>query len=247
MAHAVAPVFDQTLVQELILLGGQGVLELAIIADLDFFIPALVTDDTFALKRRRLAHVDCQVGERDSECRVGSALRNVGSCRDGPLAVGDLIGQVDSAAFGILGKGVGIVCVQAVARIARSGKIHTCREGQVRICLLILAVAPLHLEVLHLTVIRVTFLTHDGGQITDVERTGILIAFGIGRLRCQSPGSTGIDLTCQCQVGILTQGKVVTAIAQVKTAVIVLAESGHQDTTLVFLAEGEIAERHRNG
>ena len=98
-------------------------------------------------------------------------MRNVGRRRDGPLAVGDLIGQVASAALGILGKGVGIVCVQAVARVARSSKIHTCREGQVRICLLILAVAPLHLEVLHLTVIRVTFFTHDGGQITDIEIT----------------------------------------------------------------------------
>ena len=180
VAHAVAPVLDQTLVQKFVLLGGQRVLEPAIVAHLDLLIPALVAHGALALERCRLGHVDSQVGERDSNRRVGCALRHVGIRREGPLAVGNLVGQVHRAALGILGKGTGVVGVEAVARIACSGKVHAGRESQVRIGFLVLAVAPHHLEVAHFVVIGIAFLACHGREVVDAERARELVAFGIG-------------------------------------------------------------------
>ena len=247
VADAVTPVLDQVLVQELVLLGGQRVLEFSCIADLDFLIPALVTHSALALEGGVLAHGDGQVGERDSDRRVGRALRDVSCCRDGPLAVGNLVGQIHGTALGVLGKGVSVIGIQAVAGIAGGGEVDAGREGQVGVGLLALAVVPQYLEVVHLVVVGVTLLARHRGQVVDTERTRVLVAPGIRGLGRQAPRTTRVDFARDGQVGMLSQRQVVAAITQVETPVIVLTEGGHQDTALVFLAEGEIAKGHSNG
>ena len=106
---------------------------------------------------------------------------------------------------------------------------------------------PHHLEVFHLVVVGITFLACHRREVVDIEGAGILIALGIGRLCRQAPRTTRVDFTRQCQIGILAQRQIVTAIAQVEATVIVLAEGWHQNTALVLLAEGEITEGYRNG
>ena len=63
--HTVAPILDQVLVQELILLGCQRILEFTRVAHLDFLIPFFIAHCTFTLERSRLAHGDGDVGERN--------------------------------------------------------------------------------------------------------------------------------------------------------------------------------------
>ena len=67
VTHAIAPVLDQALAEKDILLGCQRILELTIVAHLDFLIPAFFAHYTLALEWRRLAHVDGEVGERDGD------------------------------------------------------------------------------------------------------------------------------------------------------------------------------------
>ena len=63
VAHAVAPILNQALMQEFILLSRQRILEAATVTDLNLLIPLLVTHSMFALEWCRLAHVDRQIGE----------------------------------------------------------------------------------------------------------------------------------------------------------------------------------------
>ena len=67
MVHAVSPVLDQTLLEELILLGSERVLENTGIGELDFLIPFLSAHRFLALERAHLRQCDCHIRERHRE------------------------------------------------------------------------------------------------------------------------------------------------------------------------------------
>ncbi len=121
--HAVTPVLDKAFFEKDILLGRQRVLQLAGIRKLDFFIPARGTDSFFALERIDLRHAYGNIGKRNRQRGVLSALGDIERCRQRPFALRKAVGHVYSRAFGILGERRRVIRVKVVARVAGSREI----------------------------------------------------------------------------------------------------------------------------
>ena len=85
MLHAVFPVFYQALLEELVLIGGQRVLELPGIRHSDLLIPTFASNGFLAFERCELRHGHIDVGEGDGKRGVLRALRYVGCGRQAPF------------------------------------------------------------------------------------------------------------------------------------------------------------------
>ena len=105
--------------------------------------------------------------------------------------------------------------------------------------------APQHLEVLLQAVVGRSFLAVFRKQVGDVEIAVVLVALGIGAARAESPRAFGVYFARKGKVYIVADGEIVAAVAQIKAAVVVVAESGHYHARRIFFAEREVAERHR--
>ena len=140
--HSVAPVLDQAFLEKLVLGRCQGVVENALIAQLDFLIPSLGAYGMFALERSDLTQRNGYVWERNRQSRVLTALGNRRVGRERPFGSGQAVGQVYRARFRIFGESARIVAVEIVARISARGVVDARREIQVGIRLGILSVVP---------------------------------------------------------------------------------------------------------
>ena len=106
---------------------------------------------------------------------------------------------------------------------------------------------PSEAEVLHLHIIGRALVAIDGCEETQIEIAGELVSLDIGRSCIDTPRAFGVDFAGEREVHVVVDCKIVTAVAQVEAAVVILAHGGHDDTALVFAAEREVAKRHRDG
>ena len=107
--------------------------------------------------------------------------------------------------------------------------------------------APQHLEVGLLGVVGHAFVAEDGLEVVDAERATVLVALGVGGLGAYAPRTLGVDLTGKRQVDVVADGQIVTAVAQIEAAVVVVSEGGEDDAGRIVLGEGEISERQGDG
>ena len=107
--------------------------------------------------------------------------------------------------------------------------------------------SPRYSEVLLLHIVGRTFIAAHILYVTHIKSAVEAIALGVVRLGIESPRAFGVNLSGQCQVDIIVERQVVTAIAQIEAIVVVFAEGGHYDTRRIRRCEGEIAEWHGYG
>ncbi len=86
--------------------------------------------------------------------------------------------------------------------------------------------APHHLEVAHAVVVRGSFVAGHGVQEGDVESAAELIAFHVVEVSRESPAPLGVDFAAQGEIEIVVDGEVVTSVAEIESAVEIVAESG---------------------
>ena len=89
---------------------------------------------------------------------------------------------------------------------------------------------PEHLEVGRLSIVGHSFVAGDGLEIRDVESSGIFVSFDIARFSAQAPGAEGVDLAGEGEVNVVAECEVVTAVAEIVAAVVVIAKGGEYDT-----------------
>ena len=103
--------------------------------------------------------------------------------------------------------------------------------------------SPLDLEVLVHSVVRHAALTGHVVTVTDIQVARKMVTPYVFRLRTDCPCSAGVDVARQLKVYVIAYGKVISAVTQVESARVVIAETGHDDTARVCVREREETER----
>ena len=190
------------------------------------------------------AHGHGQLRRRHGDGGVAGTLGQAGTHAQAPGTVRKTLRVVDRTALGILGIRVGIVVTVDVTAVITTGReIDGCRERRVGIELRILRVSPLDAEVLPYRIIRQTLLACHVVTVVNCDVSGEPIApyiFGFGTY---CPGTAGVDVTRYLQIDIIAQREVISQVAQIKTAGVVITEIRHDQTAGVFVREGEESER----
>ena len=105
--------------------------------------------------------------------------------------------------------------------------------------------APENLEVgLHGVVGR-SFFSENRLEVVEAEVAAEFIAFGVCGAGVDTPRSFGVELAGECEVDVVVYCEVVSAIAEIESSVVVIAESGHDYARCIFVGEREVSERKR--
>ena len=168
MTHTVAPVLDETLLEELVLLGRKAVGQRTRVAHGNLFVPALGSHGLLALEGVETLEADIECGQGNRERTVAHVLGQVESTRKRKSDAAERLGVTDTARTRTLRVALGIVHRgEVVALITAGGKVHTGREGLRGIGLGILAVAPGQLETLAHAVVGHVFFSLLGILVTE--------------------------------------------------------------------------------
>ena len=104
--------------------------------------------------------------------------------------------------------------------------------------------APLNLETLLTPIVGKALITRFGVLIIEEETTAIFISFAIVRRHRQSPRPFRVNLAKYLQVDLVAQGKVVSTITQVESAVAFVTIRRHNESARITLCEGEESVRY---
>ena len=182
--EAVAPVLDEVGLEELILLGGDGVGDLTGIRHGDLLVPTLLAHLMLATEGVEAAQRDAEVGQGDGYGGVAHVLRKVGRGRDGKADASEGVAETYGTGTRALRVRERVVhALEILALIVLGGKVDASREGGVGACLGVLRVSPLELKALRDGVVGHVLLALYGAQLAEVEVAAIavtLIIIGLG-------------------------------------------------------------------
>ena len=239
---AVAPVARQARLHDLVLLGSDGVGDVAGIAHGDLLVPPFLAHHVLALEGIEARDADVQVGESHGDGRVAHVLLQVHGAAQRHADAGEAGAPRHGAGTRRLGAQLWVVHRrEVVLLVARGGKVDTGRQRAVGVGLGILTVAPLHLEAGGLLVVGHVLLAIDGILETDVHRAVELVALAVVGGCRDAPRALGIDFAQQLEVHLVVHGKVIATVAQVEAARELVAVGGHDESRGIALGEGEEA------
>ena len=109
------------------------------------------------------------------------------------------------------------------------------REVHIRIRFRVLTMAPDNLEVVHLRIVGRSLVAGDGRKVREVERTAEFISLAIRGMSGDTPRPFCIDFASQRQVNIIVDSEIITAVAQIESTVVVIAETREDDTARIIL------------
>ena len=237
----------QPCLQDQIVLGTDGIGDTTGILQGNLFIPTFFSGCLFTLERINTVQGNVQVRRRYTDGRVTRILSDI-ECSGQVQTNGRESARIThTGSLRIVGIHFRIIqTAQITTVITTCRKIHIRRETAVRTCLLVLAMAPSYLKVFGNHIIRHVLLAGLCHQIAGIERTTIFITLGIVRLGGQSPGAFRENFSQDFQVHIVTDGKIISPVTQVKTTVHFIAERRHDEARRITAAEREKAERNSN-
>ena len=99
--------------------------------------------------------------------------------------------------------------------------------------------APLYLEALLLREVRQSLVAGLRILVTEEERTGIPVAFPVVAGCRNAPRPLGVDLPQELQVPLVADGEVITAVAQIEPAVVLITVVRHDESARIFLRKRE--------
>lgn len=99
--------------------------------------------------------------------------------------------------------------------------------------------APLQLETLLLGKVGHSLITCLGILIAEIETSRILVSLAIVAGSRESPRTLGIDFAQEFQVPLVVDGKIISTIAQIESAVTLIAISRHDETAAIALVKGK--------
>ena len=106
---------------------------------------------------------------------------------------------------------------------------------------------PLHFETGCFVVVGQIFFASDGGEIRYKEVTSIAIALRIVGFGRKSPRTFGVEFSQEFQIHFVAQRKIVSSIAEIKSARGFVTIGGHDDARRILFVEGEEAVGDGNG
>ena len=233
--HGIPPVLHQARLEQFVFFRIDTVTQVTVVTHGNLFIPTFFADRTFPLEREDTAHRNRNIGQSQRNRRVFRTLVHVHGSRKAERIIRETLRYTDTGPLGILVRirkplRTRIETVQVVTVVAAGRKVHTCREGPVRIGFRVLRMCPVQLEVLRQTIVGKPLVAQAGNQVGSIEAARKLIPLPVRRTGRQSPGTFRIDFTCQSQIHIIAQRKIIPSVAQVETTRTFIPESRHDNT-----------------
>ena len=243
--HTVAPVLHEVRLEELVLLRGDAVGELARVGERYLLVPSLLAHLTLAAEGVHTLERDGHVGQGDGQRGVAHILRDIGRGRNGQADAGEGVGEAHRTGTGALAVRQGVVhTLQVLALVVLGGKVDAGRERGVAARAAVLRVGPLYLEALRHHIVGHILLALHRADETGVEVSAESVALAVVHLAAQSPGALRVDFAQGLEVHVVVDGEVVAAVAQVETANRFVAKGGHNKARRVFLGHPEESEGH---
>ena len=230
MLEPVSPLIQPRLEKQVVL-RADGVGHASGILHGDLFVPTLFARRLLALERIESVQGDVQVRECYTDGRVACVLRHIEGTRQVQSDGREGVRIAHTGSLRIVGvQGRIIQTAQVTAVIATGRKVHIGREGAVRACLLVLAMAPRELEVLGHHIVRHVLFAGLGHEVARIERTRILVSLVIVGLGSKPPRSLRKDFAQHFQVHVVADGEIVSPVTQIETTVHFIPESRHDET-----------------
>ena len=244
MLHTVLPVLSKAGVHELTLLGIDLVGHVTSITHRDLLIPAFLAGTLLPLERIELGHGYSQFGQRHTDSRVAHVLVQSHTSVNAHTDTRELGAPRYRRGTCRLGPGLRIIHGgEVVLLVTRRSEVYAGLQRRERIGFLVLTVAPLQLKTGLFRIVGHIPFTRNGVLVTEEELTAVTIALTVVRGCRQAPRTFRVDLTQQLQVHLVADGKVVTAVAQIKTFFHLVAIGRHNQSATITLGKGEEAVR----
>ena len=147
MTHTIAPVLDETALEEQVLLGVDAVCECSRIAHAYLLVPTLLAYHLLALEGIEAVELDSHVGQRDRKAAILYLLRKVEIAAQRQSDIGEGLTVADTARPDTLRIAFRIVHAdEIVALVTACREVHARRETLCRVGFRVLSVSPGYLE-----------------------------------------------------------------------------------------------------